>query len=242
MTAPLIGVTTHRKQHGKAIGLVWPLSTSYCEAVLVSGGAPVLLPCSLPEESLQRLFERLDGLILTGGGDVHPRYYGETPIDDLDDLDERRDQAEISLTQWAIDARIPYLAICRGIQVMNVALGGSLYQDIASAYPGAVEHDNRDDAHDKLAHSVTLDPQSRMSELLDERDLQVNSRHHQAIKQLAPILSPAAWSEDDLIEAVELRGHPFALGVQWHPEALLDRTESLTLFRSLIEACHRGRA
>jgi putative glutamine amidotransferase len=238
MNTPLIGVTTHPQHRSEAAAPTWSNAAPYCDAVLASAGAPALISCTLPVESLPKLFERLDGLILTGGGDVHPRFYDETPIDALDSFDERRDQAEIALARWAMDVSLPTLGICRGVQVMNVALGGTLHQDISQQIPSALDHDHRDQARDKLAHTVVLDPTSRLTGLLKEDSLWVNSRHHQALKRLSPELRRSAWSEDDLTEAVEVPGHPFALGVQWHPEALPDRPESRALFRGLIEACH----
>lgn len=201
----------------------------------------MLLPCTLPQQALQRMFDRLDGLILTGGGDVHPRFYDERPLSSPGEFDERRDQSEIALARWGINAALPLLGICRGIQVMNVALGGSLYQDIPTQLPDALDHDQRKQARDMLAHDIALDPTSRLGGLVKERNLRVNSRHHQALKRLAPSLRRAAWSEDELIEAVEAPGRPFALGVQWHPEELLDRSESMALFRGLIQASREER-
>lgn len=198
---------------------------------------PVLIPCSLDTKALWELSNRLDGIVLTGGGDVHPRFYKESPGGKLEEIDEVRDEAEICLTRIAIEARIPLLGICRGMQVINVALGGTLHQDIASSVPKALRHDHRHELATHLAHTVSLEPASRLSGMIAMSRIKVNSRHHQAIRRLAPDLRCSARSPDDLIEAVELPVPPFVFGVQWHPEGLLDRPESRALFRAWIDAC-----
>jgi putative glutamine amidotransferase len=237
MSTPLIGVTTQREKGRRRSSASWSARESYCDAVAECGGAPVLIPCSLNKEALRELSKRLDGIVLTGGGDVHPRFYSQKPGETLEAIDEVRDEAEITLARIAMGARMPLLGICRGMQVINVALGGTLHQDISSSVPEALMHDHQNEPATYLAHSVSLEPASLLTDIIALSTIEVNSRHHQAIRRLAPGLRCSARSPDDLIEAVERIDTPFILGVQWHPEGLLDRPESRALFRVWIDAC-----
>lgn len=236
MSTPLIGLTTWRKEAG-ASGASWSVRQSYCDAIAAHGAAPLLVPCSLTTERLRALVDKLDGLVLTGGGDVHPRFYEDKPGEQLDDIDETRDEAEITLARFAIEASLPLLGICRGLQVLNVTLGGTLYQDISASIPNALLHDHKGEPATHLAHPVSIEPTSMLGELIDVHEIGVNSRHHQAIRQIAPGLQCSARSPDDLVEAAELPDMPFVLGVQWHPESLHQRPESQALFQAFIHAC-----
>jgi putative glutamine amidotransferase len=182
------------------------------------------------------LLPRLDGLLITGGGDIDPARFGGPQHPRVYDIDTRRDDFEISLVQMAVKKGIPFLGICRGTQVINVALGGTLYTDLADQYPGALKHDNYPDIpRGYLAHHVSICTESRLALILGGDNFQVNSLHHQGLNYLAPDLSAAAFAPDRLIEAVELVGHPFGIGVQWHPEWMQEHEPQRQLFQALVQ-------
>jgi putative glutamine amidotransferase len=198
----------------------------------------------LDETALRAVFDRIDGVLLTGGGDIDPAYYNETPTEYVKGVDRERDEVEMALARWAVEDGKPLLAICRGIQVMNVALGGNLFQDVKAEMPGAIRHDYFQSlgfARDHRAHEVRLENGSQTANLMGEHLAAVNSLHHQGIKLLAPDLTQVAYAPDGLVEAVEVAGHPFAIGVQWHPEALyLDDDAMRRLFEGLADAAREG--
>jgi putative glutamine amidotransferase len=230
---PLIGIPSRHDQSSGSGSPTLAQSRTYVEAVATAGGAPVLIPLDLDEGALRAIYERLDGLLLTGGVDVHPRHYGETIHEKCGQIDEARDRVELTLTRWALAESLPILAICRGIQVLNVAAGGTLYQDIASQVPGSLKHDYWPDyPRNLLPHQVTVSSDSHLAAILGGTQVAVNSLHHQAIKDPAPDFTVVARSPDSLIEAIETNDHPFALGVQWHPEELV---EDVPLMRRLFE-------
>jgi len=212
------------------------------EPITAASGAPVLIPLNLDKGALRAIYERLDGLLLAGGVDVHPRYYGETVHEKCDRIEEERDTVELTLTRWALDESLPILGICRGIQVLNVAGGGTLYQDIASQLPGALKHDFWSGyPRNYLAHKVTISEDSKLADILGQSQVAVNSEHHQAVKDLASTFQAVAWAPDGIIEAIESREHPFALGVQWHPEEMLEDTPPMRrLFEEFVSAARRG--
>jgi putative glutamine amidotransferase len=179
----------------------------------------------------------LDAVLLTGGGDVDPASFGETPHPTLYDVAPSRDALETSVTHMALEKNTPLLAICRGIQVLNVALGGTLYQDVGTEPGTAIQHSQKE-ARDQATHKVTVAPGSRLAKVLGTDDVEVNSFHHQVIKALGRGLKPVAWAPDQLVEGVELDDDSrFVVGVQWHPEHLVGGSESARrLFASLIAA------
>lgn len=189
-------------------------------------------------------FDRVDGLLLAGGGDIDPAVYDTTRSDLVHDIDRERDEIEMTLVRWALEGGKPLFAICRGIQVMNVALGGTLYQDVLSEMPGAIRHayfQSLGFARDFPAHDVELASNARLAKLLGGRRFKVNSLHHQGIKRLAPELKPVGHAPDGLIEAVEVEGQVFAIGVQWHPEALAPGDPATRrLFDALVAASRDG--
>lgn len=240
LAQPLIGISVYRtKIHQPPHTLFYCLHPFYIASTLAGGGAPVHIPLGLSQESLRAIFDRLDGLILSGGGDVDPALYGEQ-VNGSRGIDRERDEMEMLLTRWALDEGKPLLAICRGIQIINVALGGNLYQDIVSDMPGAMRHNYSDSlgfARDHLAHDVSLTPDCYLARLLGGSHLLVNSLHHQGIKTLATDLTAVGHATDGLVEAVEVVGHPFAVGVQWHPEALAIHDPVMRrLFEGLVAA------
>jgi len=220
------------------------MSTAYVQAVMTAGGVPLLIPPNLDVDELMSILDLVDGLLIPGGGDVDPEYYGASPRTELRGVDRARDETEIQLVRAAVSRQKPLLAICRGHQVLNVALGGTLWQDVNSELPGGLLHDNFSRfPRNHIAHVVELDPASRLARCLDREKVPVNSMHHQAIRDLAPELAVVGKSEDGVIEAVEVPGHPFAVGVQWHPEHLIqDHPVMLALFRGLVGKACNGRS
>lgn len=229
-------------------------SQTYLQALIRAGAAPVLIPHLADLTLLRSLYERLDALLLPGGGDVAPHHYSQQPHPKCGPPDADRDATELALARWCVQDHKPLLAICRGIQVLNVALGGSLYQDVAAQVPGAARHDwYPDHPRDLLAHAVDVEPGTRLAAILGFdggppggptsrrlTSLEVNSLHHQAIKELAPGLRITACAPDGIVEAVEVEGPVFALGVQWHPEELTQKdVRAQHLFDALIHAIPR---
>ena len=243
---PLIGIPCRTDTSGTYPGrVINTQGNAYIEAVLQAGGLPVLIPLQVKDAPLEALFQKLDGLILAGGGDVDPVYYQEAPqTDTLREIEQVRDEQEIYLVNLAAARGKPFFAICRGIQVMNVALGGSLWQDLPGQRPESILHDYYSSSgrypRNYLAHEVSLETTGLLNRVLQTTRLAVNSMHHQGIKEAAPSLRATAYAEDGLVEAVEVPDHPFALGVQWHPEELVaDQVAARQLFDAFIEAARR---
>ena len=218
---PVIGITTYRQQAKTG---VWDvdaafLHSGYIESVTRAGGIAVLLPPQpVDPDVADRVLGGLDGVLFAGGRDVNPDLYGESPGEHTDVPDIRRDAWEFALLNSALEREIPTLFICRGAQVLNVALGGTLYQDIATQYENPEIHVHED--YDKHAHNITWEAGSGLGKLYPEQGCsKVISIHHQAINALGKGLRIEARStEDGLIEAVRLEGKPYVLGLQWHPE------------------------
>ena len=238
---PLIGITAHHHPSGSDGGpATQGQLASYLQAIAGAGGAPVLVPPDLEEKALRAIFERLDGLVLPGGPDVSPDIYGEDPHEKLGRVDKALDHTELTLARWAVAADRPTLAICRGIQVLNAALNGTLYQDIASQLPHALEHHRfrgRGYPPDDRAHAVQVEPNSRLAATLGASTVTTNSRHHQAIKAAATDLTVVAHTSDGLIEGVEIPDARFVVGVQWHPENLVAQDPAMRrLFEGFVKA------
>jgi len=196
------------------------LNTAYVRALEGAGLVPLAVPTMLAPDHASAALAAVRGLVLTGGEDVAPDRYGAAPHPRLGEVDPVRDAAELALIAAARQHRLPILAICRGIQILNVALGGTLYQDLDSERPGSVPH-----AGDQSQHAVRVQEGSLLERTLGTRSATVNSRHHQAIRDLAPGLKAVAWAEDGVIEAaepVDARGM-WIVAVQWHPEDLSER-------------------
>jgi len=214
--------------------------SDYLESVRRAGGEP--LEVAAGGESPEHILARVDGVMLTGGGDVDPMLYGEAPHATFQAAEADRDQFEIALTRAAIAANIPFFAICRGMQLANVAMGGTLIQDIPSEVPGALEHSVPEPrAH--VAHEVWVAKGSRLSALLadhmeDGETCHVNSRHHQSVATAAPGFEVTATSPDGVIEAMEKTGTAFCIGVQWHPENFWRTGEFRSLFEGFIQAAN----
>jgi gamma-glutamyl-gamma-aminobutyrate hydrolase PuuD len=196
------------------------VNAAYVQALTNAGGVPLVLSPLMGTSVAARALDGVDGVILTGGEDVDPSWYGAAPSPLLSPPSRERDLFELALFGVARQRELPVLGICRGIQLINVAMGGTLYQDLPSERPGAVEH-RHEGARDTRSHQVRLKPGSRAAGALGITSLSVNSSHHQGIKDLAPGLLASGWTDDDLIEAVETApGASWLLAVQWHPEEM----------------------
>jgi len=230
---PLIGVTPlwrTEKEH------LW-MRLEYLEGVMEAGGAPVVFPFTEDEELVAQLTEMCDGIMFTGGHDISPSIYGEEPIPQLEDVSEQRDRLELLVFKKAMELHKPIFGICRGIQFLNAALGGTLYQDIPTQYDTEIAH-HQSEPYPVPTHQVNIVPGSPLAGLLGDGPIMVNSFHHQAVKDLAPGLVPMAWSTDGLLEAFYRPGPEYFWAVQWHPEMLFKNDEnSKILFRSFVDAC-----
>ena len=233
---PLIGIPGDTQIEGDSIRYL--AYASYVRAVQRAGGAPIMIPLGLDDDTLRAIFARLDGLLIQGGDDVHPNEYGEALESFCGKIDPARDAAELGLLRWAFEKNMPTLGVCRGIQMMNVAAGGTLYQDIDAQLPGSLHHPHiKGNASDFRAHGIDIDTSSRLAQAIGTTSIQVNSRHHQAVKQVAPGFRVIARAPDGIVEGMESTNGHFALGVQFHPENMIDSdTRMLGIFRALIEA------
>ncbi len=236
MALPLIGITTTQVEQKSPLPISG-VSLAYVQAVQRAGGIPLLIPSGLSPAEIQELRRRLDGILFTGGGDVDPARFNGRPHDRVYGIIPARDETEIGLARLAAESGWPFLGICRGIQVINVALGGTLYTHIADQLEGALKHDT--EARDQLVHTVQVEPHTRLERILGGTSVRTNSLHHQGVERLAPGLEAVAHTPDGLVEAVELRGHTFGLCIQWHPEWLQEHAEMRALFEAFIKAARR---
>jgi len=236
---PIIGITGRKDTSARLVhSPMYSVGETYVHAVHQAGGAPVILPPMLAEADWTALLGRLEGLLLSGGEDLHPRQYGQPPEAWLGGVDETRDTSELGLIRAALEMRKPIFAICRGIQVLNVALGGTLYQDLAAQVPGALDHAFlMSRSLDQSIHPVTLEADSALVRILGGVTFAVNSAQHQSIQTPGAGLRVVGRAPDGVIEAVELADYPFCIGVQWHPEALVRSDPAMAaLFAALVEA------
>lgn len=228
---PIIGLTTNKSERNSTI------TVEYIDSIFAAGGIPICIPTIISEENFDYYLKLIDGLLLTGGGDISPSFYGEEPIKEVNSLSTYKDGCEKGLFKRAYERKMPILGICRGSQFINVALGGNLYQDINAQVPGSYGHSPKSYAHDELYHSVEILKQTRLHEIMGEDTMLVNSFHHQAVKAIGKNLVVAAVSKDNIIEAVESTEDRFLIGVQWHPECLTAKyPEFLKIFKSFTDA------
>ena len=230
---PLIGISAYPKTYDAATGptLLHTASRYYVESVERAGGVPVVLPVTDPDD-VPALLSAVQGVVLTGGGDVQPSLYGEAPAPETHNVDPRRDAFDIALFHGALERDIPVLAICRGMQVVNVALGGTLVQHVPSIT--GQHHDQNKRGHEGV-HKVKIEPDSHLAEALGTTELEVNSIHHQAVLEAGPGARAVAWADDGTVEAFEVEGNRHLVAVQWHPELLEDWPEQQGLFRQLVK-------
>lgn len=233
MEPPLIGITAGNDPRTPG---QYVIRWDYVRSIEQAGGIPVILaPSGAALHS--RLTTRLDGLLLTGGVDIEPSAYGEPFHPSVTRTSPERDEFEFKLSKTALEQKVPILAICRGLQVLNVVMGGSLVQDIPTVVGSQISHDDSKRQRHELAHQVALKTGTRLYEILKVEKMWVNSFHHQSAKKLGNGLMPVAWADDEVIEAVELPDSHFVIGVQWHPESFWNQGETfLPLFKSFAAA------
>ncbi len=237
--APLIGIAARLLERKGDEARFQAVGDTYIHAISAAGGTPVLIPLSLKIPVLHQILRTVQGVLLAGGEDVEPKHYGEAPHPSLGVTSSQRDLTDMEIVRFAERHALPILGICRGVQVMNVALGGSLYQDIPSQRPGSENHSH--DTFARIAHTLSIQPASKLATILGTVQIPTNSRHHQSVKVLAPCLHAVATSSDGIVEGIEHPTHPFCLGVQSHPEVLWDRMEPAweRLFSAFVQAATR---
>lgn len=235
---PVIGITTTQSKtvHGQPTVM---LMLSYINAVMQAGGVPVLIPSLIAEDGWDAVYSRVDGILLSGGGDIALEYSPGEPHPRIDEIDLIRDSIELKLVRAAVSDGKPFLGICRGCQVMNVALGGNLYTHIPDQLPNALDHSYPGNMRTVLVHDVKIEEGTRVAEIFGEPILKVNSLHHQGLNEIAPSLRVAGHAPDGLVEAVELPDHPFGIAVQWHPEWLTDQPGTRNLFSKFVGASQK---
>jgi len=231
---PIIGITTNQSRNANGQPTVL-LMQSYVHAVMQAGGVPVLVPSHVAEDGWDAIYARLDGILFSGGGDIGLEHAPGEPHPRIDDVDLLRDSIELKMVQAAAVGGKPFLGICRGCQVLNVALGGTLYTHIPDQLPDALDHSYPGNMRRALVHEVKIEEGTHLAEIFGEPILKVNSLHHQGLNEIAPALRVAGHAPDGLVEAVELPDHPFGLAVQWHPEWLVDQEATRNLFRRFVE-------
>ena len=231
---PLIGITTTQSKtvYGQPTVM---LMQSYINAVMQAGGVPILIPSLLSEDGWDVVYSRLDGILFSGGGDIGLEFSPGDPHPRIDEVDLQRDSIEMKMVQAAASDSKPFLGICRGCQVMNVALGGTIYTHLPDQLPNALDHSYPGNMRTVLVHDVKIEEGTRLAEIFSEPIIKVNSLHHQGLKTIAPSLRVAGHSPDGLVESIELPDHPFGLAVQWHPEWLTDQESTRNLFRKFVE-------
>ena len=231
VTKPIIGVGSDVLQEKGERDRAF-VYTTYVESLRRAGAIPVIIPPQ-PENAVD-IAEELDGILLAGGDDCDPSVYGEQRHPTVEPMDPRRQKNDLTLARIARDRGIPTLGICLGVQVMNVAAGGTLIQDIDSEMRTDIEHAS--EPSDRLRHDVLIQDGTRLAGILGEQELEVNSSHHQAIRHVGDGLRVTAHAPDGIIEGLEDPAHPFYLGVQWHPEDMPGERSASSLFGAFVEA------
>lgn len=213
------------------------LNYAYTESLEKAGASAMVIPCLKKKESLERILDSVDGVLFSGGADIAPRHYGEEMQYGLSNVDHLLDDMQLELARQTLRRGLPAFGICRGIQVLAVAAGGTLYQDIKTQLPYSVLHRSAGDIS-TLVHEIDVSKGSMLEGILGSNRIWINSGHHQAVKDIPPGFVVAAKASDGLVEAMERKDADFCLGVQWHPEGLYNQDEyARKLFRAFVEAC-----
>ena len=243
MSRPLIGITTQTLEAIPGqLPACWVMGQHYVNSLVAVGAVPWVVPLIADDEdTLRAIYDELDGVFLPGGVDMDPSTYHETTRPECGRTDPARDRTELALTRWALADRKPILAVCRGAQVVNVACGGTLYQDLAVDRADSIKHDyfptDGRYSRDFLSHKVRVNSGTQLASIMGEGEVPVNSMHHQGIKLLAPGLVVTAVAPDGVIEGVEMDTDQFLVGVQWHPESLTEQDARMRrLFSAFISA------
>ena len=238
--APLIGITSDLAgaERGGTAEPLYFLAQRYVKAIVNAGAIALILPPAPSSITLRRLLARLDGLVLSGGNfDIHPSYYGEKPLEGLGTIKAERSNFELELIAAALKQDVPVLGICGGAQAINVVLGGSLYQDIGAQVANAQEHQQSRKIA-KRGHRITIEPRTLLHKIVGRSHAEVNTTHHQAVKQLGKGLIVDAIADDGVIEGIESTRHRFVIAVQWHPEVLAPRRQGhRRIFDAFVAAC-----
>lgn len=211
------------------------MPNDYVTSIILAGGTPIIIPITDEKKALLETLDIVDGIVFTGGSDVNPKLYGEDTRTETEDIVDLRDSQEILLIKEAIKRDLPFIGICRGIQIINVAEGGSLYQDIKQQLNKEINHARFDIPRD-IIHKVDIKQGTLLSKIIGKISIEVNSRHHQAVKELPSNMQVSAISEDGIIEGIEYTDGTKGFAVQWHPESMLDKTEeSLEIYKWLVD-------
>jgi putative glutamine amidotransferase len=235
---PLIGIPTfHDTTLPDKMPQRFAMSRPYITALNAAGAAPILIPLALNQDTLRTLFDRIDGLFLAGGGDLDPRCYHQGVHVKTEGIDSLRDDAEMLLTRWALDENKPLLGVCRGAQALNVAAGGTLFQDIEDFVPYAIRHQYYPEfPREYVAHPIETVTSTRLADILGT-NANINSFHHQAIDRVAPGFKVSAYAPDGVVEAIERESEGFTVAVQWHPESLaMTDAGMMNLFKAFVQA------
>lgn len=234
---PLIGITCYKQEVDRASKQY----EGYYLGIEKAGGLPLLIPNMRESATVEHLYKRLDGVMLTGGEDIDPVYFNEEPHPKMGKMSPERDIIEVDLARWCLRDDKPILGICRGMQVLNVAAGGSLYQDIYAQIPdGKVINHNQKGSKQYPFHKVKLRPGSKLNEIFNKKEFRVNSSHHQAVRDVAGKFIVTAQAPDGIIEGIEGVNYKFALGVQWHPERMWrTQPDMLKIFEALVKAAKK---
>ncbi len=248
MKKPLIGICANYSSSDAAglttylgvAGQEWQLlADDYIKAIERAGGVPIILPVTEELSTLEPIVQMLDGILFTGGSDIDPQCYGDLPRYGIGGIEPRRDSHEVALAKKVIsELRIPVLGICRGSQVLNVAMGGTLYQDLRLERPDGMNHTLTSAPKHYPTHTVAIKPNSRLHAIFQTETLAVNSLNHQAVKELGQGFEETMTAPDGVIEGIEMTGERFVVAVQWHPEMMIDRNpEYLVLFEAFVNSC-----
>jgi putative glutamine amidotransferase len=235
---PVIGIPCHEYYQAESDQTIYGNKNTYVQAVENAGGLPILIPTLIDLSKLENLLPRLDGLLFTGGMDIQPGFYGEQPQPALRAVDPQLDAFEAALATWALQRDMPILGICRGMQLINVVLGGTLHQDISDQHPGSLQHCRLDLPRTELVHQVIIDQESLMKKILNTRRLVVNSLHHQAVKEPGKGVRICGRADDGTPELLEVFHRRFVLGIQCHPEDIYREVPAFArLFQTFIHIC-----
>ncbi len=236
MRKAIIGITANQDKDYKE----YRLNKSYSQAIISAGGLPVILPVISDETIIKEYIKEIDGLLLTGGADPDPLIYGENPLPYTGYINPIRDSFELEIFKYAFQEKLSILGICKGIQIINIAMGGTLYQDLDSQREGVIKH-NQEAPSWYPTHSVNIEADSYLNQIVKQERIKVNSIHHQSIKDVSSKFLVSAKAEDGVIEAIEIRKKRFVMGVQWHPETMWKNSqENFNIFKEFVSQSEKG--